>query len=167
MLYAYLSLDVAGTLTQVPVNTAAVEGSTVRFSCASSDINKIRWDYFNLSRTQSQQTIWNGIRIARNVDPRIRINTTQCQSERSCDLEITSVRLTDAGFFYCFETGKNAHFAAALTVVGTFKKNNMKITPAAVSQQPIHGKFKFNQEMKYNEANESISIAFVFNKMLN
>jgi hypothetical protein len=113
-----LSLDVAATLTHVPVNTAVLEGSTVRFSCASSEVNKIRWDYLNLTQTQPLQTIWNGIRIGKNVDSRFRINATQCQSENACDLEIVSVRLTDAGFIYCFETGKNAHFAGALIVVG-------------------------------------------------
>lgn len=121
--------DVRAVLTQLPVNTAVIAGSTATFYCTSSS-NKIRWDYQRLG-SSSPTTIWNGINKADNSQ--FRVNVTLCPREKSCALEVINVNLNDAGFASCFETGSNEFVSAALTVIGVL--HNMCYRCVIMSQR--------------------------------
>ena len=99
-------------MTDRPINIAAVVGEMADFSCVSSEVGKIRWDFYEFGQTKIEH-VWK----EDTLKPPFLLNTTQCKQENRCDVMV-KVMPNSSGSFVCREHGKSSYYLATLTVLG-------------------------------------------------
>jgi len=85
--------------------------------CGISGADVCRWDYYRHGINQPS-TIFNGERVDWRMGERFTVNVQSCMTRR-CDLTISDVQPSDAGYFVCFEPSSSHRRSAALVVLGT------------------------------------------------
>jgi hypothetical protein len=112
LLHVLISSTANGSVMKPPVNMAAVVGTMANFTCVSNETSRIGWDFYYFV-TKTFYTVW----INYELEPIFLLNTTQCHSEKRCDVAI-NVTSNSSGAFECHELARSAYYLATLTVLG-------------------------------------------------
>ena len=99
-----------------PTNTIMIAGDSISLPCSSLANNESRWDFYPHGSGRLK-SIYNGNSVHDNSRRRIKLDYDSCRL-KTCHLNITAVKLEDAGYYVCFEASRPKRIGASLVVLG-------------------------------------------------